>query len=61
MIGLVYAHHEYWKSYLDQKDHYMGHFGEMLNRKNDQYHTKREVWRKHPLSACVSDYILSWF
>lgn len=39
----AYAENEHWRSYLEQKAHYLGHFGEMLRRKNEQYYSKREV------------------
>lgn len=40
----AYAENEHWRSYLEQKAHYLGHFGEMLRRKNEQYYSKREEY-----------------
>ena len=34
---------EDWQRYLDQRYHNINHFSEMLRRKTDQYHSKRDV------------------
>ena len=34
---------EDWQRYLDQRCHNINHFSEMLRRKTDQYHSKRDV------------------
>jgi len=42
-IAVLCVEEEDWQRYLDQRYNYINHFSEMLRRKNDEYHGKRDV------------------